>query len=129
MSKPAFLARPYPHIIVLPTHLLTTLILPRLEHSNAVNRNAKHLHIKQRTNNRAAVFSATEFEQQSLTCTLDAVFDVTSAAAFSISFRQGTTDPMTAGSSTLSDLEAALESLSTIGDVEVQEGHDAKHEE
>ena len=63
--------------------------------------------------------SATEFEQQSLTCTLDAGFDVLSPASFSVSFRQGTTDPMTAGTSTLSDLETALESLSTIGDVEV----------
>lgn len=66
------------------------------------------------------MLATTEFERQSLTCTLDGTFNIASGAAFSISFRQGTTNLMTAGSSTLSDLEVALESLSTIGDVEVQ---------
>lgn len=66
------------------------------------------------------MFNATEFERQNVTCILDSgAVGSEGNASFSISFRQGTTDLMS-GNATLADLEEALESLSTIGDVEVK---------
>ncbi|CAM9516084.1 unnamed protein product, partial [Hapterophycus canaliculatus] len=67
---------------------------------------------------KAAVFNATDFERQNMTCTFDESIDAAANASFSISFRQGTTDLLSTNSSLL-DLEEALESLNTIGDVEV----------
>lgn len=53
-----------------------------------------------------------------MTCTFDGSADAAANVSFSISFRQGTTD-LLFGNSSLLDLEEALQSLHTIGDVEV----------
>lgn len=68
------------------------------------------------------MITATDFEQQDLTCTLG----TSGSDSFALSFRQGTTASMAAGTATLADLEEALESLTTIGDVEVSmDGYDS----
>lgn len=72
------------------------------------------------TSHRAALYNATDFETQNVTCTLTASAGNGENASFALSFRQDTTGWL-GGNSSLLDLEEALESLSTIGDVEASD--------
>lgn len=67
---------------------------------------------------RAAMYNSTDFEHQNMSCVLNGGAGSGGNSSFSISFRQGTTDVMS-GNVTISELEGALKSLHTIGDVEV----------
>ena len=66
---------------------------------------------------RRAAVEVADFERQDVFCTLTAGSEGGNSS-FSLAFRQGTTDLMD-GNVSIVDLEEALESLITIGDVEV----------
>lgn len=66
------------------------------------------------------MYNATDFERQNVTCTLTTLADNGGNSSFALSFRQGTTVRL-GGNSSLLDLEEALESLNTIGDVEASD--------
>lgn len=66
-----------------------------------------------------ARYNATEFEQQNVSCALLTGGRSQENATFSLSFLQGTTE-LIDGNVSLWEFEEALESLATIGDVEVK---------
>lgn len=70
---------------------------------------------------RRTAVEVANFERQDVFCTLKAGSEEANSS-FSLAFRQGTTDLM-GGNISIVDLEEALESLVTIGDVEVQPAH------
>lgn len=68
-----------------------------------------------RLKRRLAQFNTTMFELQNVSCTL---IGSAEDSSFSMAFRQGTTD-LISGNASLLEFEEALESMATIGDVEV----------